>query len=90
MTININELEGRGIAASVAGGAFLGGTVYEGGISFVQSTGSIDPTLYGPDRDLACLSGLLFLAAVGVILRVNSRSRLIDDQPAQDYPNVNA
>ena len=88
MPINIYELEGR--VSAVAGGAFLGGAVYEGAISFMKSMTSIDQALSRLHGDVACVSGLLFITAVGVILRVNSRSRLNGDQPTQDYPNVNA
>jgi len=89
MVININELEGR--VSAVAGGVFLGGAVYEGAISFVQSMTSVDQALSRLHGDVACFSGLLFLTALSVILRVSSHSDgSIDHPPVQDYPNVNA
>lgn len=89
MPINIYELEGR--VAAVAGGVFLGKTVYEGAITFIESMTSIDQTLSRLHGNVACLSGLLFLTAVGVILHADRHStHIIGDQPTQVYPNVNA
>lgn len=90
MPINFSELEGRGIAASVAGGAFFGEATYEAWLAFRNSMSFIDPALYRPHENVACVYGL-FLIAVGGILYADSHSNhVIDDQPAQDYPNVNA
>lgn len=86
MPINIFEVEGR--VAAVAGGAFFGEAVYEGGVSFLQSMASVDPMLYRPHVNVGCVYGLLFLIAVGAILHANSHSK-IEDQTGQDYPNEN-
>lgn len=61
MPINSYELERRGIAAAVAGGALLAETIYEGTVSFVQSMTSIDQALSRLHGDVACLLDYYFL-----------------------------